>query len=327
MLWQRSGSVAGTVTLTGTWLRTGAGQPRSAASRAAAHQAADSVVRRCPQNGENRPAGCSPSRNAVAGVEASETAWSGGSCRRAPDQGGPGGRGLEREQRAPAGGARRAPARHALAERRHRSPVDDGLDDLGPHGDVQQVDDLRVTACRARRARPRTRGEGVVASHAHEVLVDGRDGDGGRPRAGRRRRARRTGARARAPRRRSQVAPRTSATPAVALRSPRLSALPSPRLSGRLSPRLVTAASTASAWTCPPLREPGSCGAHRGRRERRCSTWFRREGNFGRAARWSCAVGVEGPASTTRAAAASTIASRRAAPRGWRRSVVVTRRP
>ena len=44
MRWAVAASTAGTVTLTGMRLRTGAGQPSSAASRAARHQAVDSAA-------------------------------------------------------------------------------------------------------------------------------------------------------------------------------------------------------------------------------------------------------------------------------------------
>src|SRR5262249_56216798 len=59
----RPGPTAGTVTLTGTWLRTGAGQAEVAASSAAASQRAHS---RGPYsgNGENSPQPAGPSISA-----------------------------------------------------------------------------------------------------------------------------------------------------------------------------------------------------------------------------------------------------------------------
>ena len=57
--WARSGSVAGTVTLTGTCVRSGSGQPSSAASRAQASQGRE-VASSYSRNGDHSPQPASP---------------------------------------------------------------------------------------------------------------------------------------------------------------------------------------------------------------------------------------------------------------------------
>ena len=72
-----SGPDAGTVTFTGTRSRTAAGHPRSAASRAARHQAATRPVVVVPEGRELAPAGVAVDEDTLADGEAAEPAAQG----------------------------------------------------------------------------------------------------------------------------------------------------------------------------------------------------------------------------------------------------------